>query len=284
CLFVAMEEISWGQRIIGYRPPAYFLELNYQQELNIHNIVHTDLRMLGLQATIFGYGVILPVAGFLPSVGRTLRRIGVIAPPAALIPSFLLTGIAHIAYPVKFTGEWVELMLALCFLFSALSTHRPDSSDSRHGKTPGPGQAVAVWLAVMTVGVASATTTRHLRDADPANVEAARKELDALRRDLLARESRCGLHKRLYTLAHLYDRQDLLTGEYSQLTRQGMPEQRATYLLDPWNYAYWLRDNCATEQHPRTTYLYSFGPNRRRDSTKWRLGGDDIAMFVRGEP
>jgi len=31
------------------------------------------------------------------------------------------------------------------------------------------------------------------------------------------------------------------------------------------------------------TYLYSFGPNRRRDSTKWELGGDDIAVFIRGE-
>ena len=32
CFVVAMEEISWGQRILGYRPPVYFLEHNFQQE------------------------------------------------------------------------------------------------------------------------------------------------------------------------------------------------------------------------------------------------------------
>ena len=28
CLLVAMEEISWGQRVLGYRPPPYFLAEN----------------------------------------------------------------------------------------------------------------------------------------------------------------------------------------------------------------------------------------------------------------
>ena len=30
CFLVAMEEISWGQRVLGYRPPTYFLEHNYE--------------------------------------------------------------------------------------------------------------------------------------------------------------------------------------------------------------------------------------------------------------
>ncbi len=29
CMFVAMEEISWGQRLFGYLPPSYFLEQNF---------------------------------------------------------------------------------------------------------------------------------------------------------------------------------------------------------------------------------------------------------------
>ena len=32
CFVVAMEEISWAQRVFGYRPPRYFLQHNYQQE------------------------------------------------------------------------------------------------------------------------------------------------------------------------------------------------------------------------------------------------------------
>ena len=55
-------------------------------------------------------------------------------------------------------------------------------------------------------------------------------------------------------------------------------------MLDPWNYAYWIRDNCAADERERMTYIYSFGPNRRRDSTKWEVGGDDLVVFVRGGP
>src|SRR5687768_3718807 len=36
-LFVAGEEMSWGQRVLGLTPPAVFLEHNTQQELNVHN-------------------------------------------------------------------------------------------------------------------------------------------------------------------------------------------------------------------------------------------------------
>ncbi len=32
------EEISWGQRIFGWQTPGFFIELNAQKELNIHNI------------------------------------------------------------------------------------------------------------------------------------------------------------------------------------------------------------------------------------------------------
>jgi hypothetical protein len=44
CLFVALEEISWGQRLIGYRAPEVFLARNFQQEFNLHNIVDDGLR------------------------------------------------------------------------------------------------------------------------------------------------------------------------------------------------------------------------------------------------
>ncbi len=41
--------------------------------------------------------------------------------------------------------------------------------------------------------------------------------------------------------------------------------------------------NCAHGDRERMTYLYSFGPNRRRDSTKREIGGDDIAILIPGE-
>lgn len=52
-LFIAGEEISWGQRIFGYPTPDWIAERNAQEEFNLHNlhIFHT-LSYLG-----FMYGV-----------------------------------------------------------------------------------------------------------------------------------------------------------------------------------------------------------------------------------
>jgi len=37
-LFICLEEISWGQRIIGIENPDYFSEHNVQNEISIHNL------------------------------------------------------------------------------------------------------------------------------------------------------------------------------------------------------------------------------------------------------
>jgi len=38
-LLIAMEEISWGQRIFGMTPPDFFKAMNRQGELNLHNLI-----------------------------------------------------------------------------------------------------------------------------------------------------------------------------------------------------------------------------------------------------
>ena len=61
--------------------------------------------------------------------------------------------------------------------------------------------------------------------------------------------------------------------------RQGLPEERARFFLDPWNYPYWVQ--CTRDGDRRFNYVYSFGPNRRRESTEWEVLGDDIgAVFL----
>ena len=37
-LFAAGEEISWGQRIVGFSTPDFLMNLNFQKEFNLHNI------------------------------------------------------------------------------------------------------------------------------------------------------------------------------------------------------------------------------------------------------
>lgn len=283
CLFVAFEEISWGQRIFSYRPPEYFLEANYQQELNLHNVIDSGLRKSALRLVVFGYGVVLPAAMLVPVFASISDRLGVIAPPASLIPAFLATGVMQAAYPVKFTGEWVELMLGLCFLFAALAISTTDRLE-QHARQMGPANVGIVSLMITLLGIASSAAISLERGRDPGNLAAARIELEALQRDFTSGriKSRCGVHKRLYTFAEQYGQRHLFDGEFARLTIQGLPDERAAFLLDPWNYAYWIRDNCKSEGQERMTYLYSFGPNQRRDSTKWEVRGDDIAVFVRG--
>ncbi|MCK0149652.1 hypothetical protein MWU54_06435 [Marivita sp. S6314] len=61
------EEISWGQRIIGFESPAYFQENNDQQEFTFHNLViggvKLDELIFGpvLSYIILSYLIVLPV-------------------------------------------------------------------------------------------------------------------------------------------------------------------------------------------------------------------------------
>ena len=50
-LFGAMEEISWGQRILGIESPEWFLKHNRQFETNLHNLV---IYGVNLNKVIFG--------------------------------------------------------------------------------------------------------------------------------------------------------------------------------------------------------------------------------------
>ena len=71
---------------------------------------YRELRKLGVILVIFGYGVGLPLLNLITPVRRLFERIGILSPPLALLPAFLLTGIAQQIYPIKFTGEWIEIL------------------------------------------------------------------------------------------------------------------------------------------------------------------------------
>ena len=275
CFIVAMEEISWGQRLLGYRPPVYFLEHNFQQEFNFHNVVETDYRKLALKLIIAGYGIALPLAAQFGSMKNWFERIGIVAPSIALLPSFTGTFLVYFLYPWSHSGEWVELMLGLSFLFSALQV------PLKSGRNDSSKTTAFAFIAVIGLGLASGALSRAQRDAQPENLHAAKTEVEALSQDFdngLA-SSRCNLHKRVYTFVQEYDQVDLLKGSYSGLQSQGLPQERAEFFLDPWNSPYWIRDRCDRETNRRITFIYSFGPNRRRDSSRTEILGDDIGLF-----
>jgi hypothetical protein len=85
---IAGEEISWGQRLLGWATPVVLEAINTQGETNIHNITTfaTASRLVRFGAA--GYGAVLPVLALLPLVSTRLRD-SYFLPPVALVPFFL---------------------------------------------------------------------------------------------------------------------------------------------------------------------------------------------------
>jgi len=287
CILVAMEEISWGQRVLGYSPPRYFLENNYQQELNLHNVMATSLRKQLLGALLVLYGLLLPLLERIPAGNKLLSKVQITAPPAGLAPIFgMLLGLL-IVYPLRYTGELVEACMALAFLFAALSAAGPlvDEPTERAeaiGPTPWPVIVGSLSL-VIALGLGSALWSRARLSADPVVAEVAATEIRAIERDLRNmiddQMLACGKHERLNAMAKRSKGEWLRKGRFRSLTRSGLPEERAEFCIDPWSTAYWVRTSC-NDRRDRV-FIYSFGPNRRRDSSKWKLRGDDIGVIFR---
>ena len=277
CFLVAMEEISWGQRILGFKAPEYFLEQNYQQELNIHNVVDTSGRMLVMQAILLGYGVILSSLSIWPPVKRALLRLRIVAPPPMLIISFLAMFIVYSWYPWSHTGEWVELTMAYGFVFAALYPRQSAGFRSSQSLTK---MIVIVVAAIWVLAALTVFTVRYVHAVDSGKVQRAKLEIDALVTDFSSGHlhTRCGIHKRLYTFVQEYQQPYLLEGDFASLLQGSDDSVRAKYLLDPWNSAYWIRHKCSDGREAK--FVYSFGPNRRRESTEWALEGDDLGAHL----
>ena len=135
-------------------------------------------------------------------------------------------------------------------------------------------------MVAVGLGSATAAVSRSRSSADPENLKAAEIEIAALQRDFSSGRvrTRCGIHKRVYTFKERYGQKYLLQGEFAGLVARGLPAERADFLLDPWNSPYWIRHRC--EQRRRRVFVYSFGPNRRRDSTRWEILDDDVGAYI----
>jgi len=69
-LFVALEEVSWGQRILGVRPVDSGTELNYQREFNLHNVKHMDIFIY-----MGGFSFVVLTTGVFPVLTYVSKRI-----------------------------------------------------------------------------------------------------------------------------------------------------------------------------------------------------------------
>ena len=125
-LFFAGEEISWGQRIIGFETPDFLVDLNYQSEFNIHNIrvFNHDYIFIKLQPHVL---LALCIAGSAAFFSRKDRIFGIPLPPIVLtlavlaLMAFAFAGRVLFTEILPFIVSGHRGLLLLLLLFALLS-------------------------------------------------------------------------------------------------------------------------------------------------------------------
>jgi len=108
-LYIAGEEMSWGQHFFHWNTPDYWALVNRQQETNLHNTyaVFEKYPRAVLELGVLIGGIIIPIAAaFLPRIRA--MRLSLLFPPAALLPISLIVfaiKIADMAFQKGRAGE-----------------------------------------------------------------------------------------------------------------------------------------------------------------------------------
>lgn len=273
CLFVAGEEFSWGQRLIGYYPAEFFLANNFQQEANLHNLPQSFVQPKWiLMLALGGYGILLPLLARANVTRPHLGRIGATPPPLALLPWFAGAIVLLLWYPLTYTGEWVEAFAGGLFLMSS-----------------GVSATVSQVMLASAVGLAVAMTSvsgQIERVRDTQRNACAEQEVKSLASDIAAGSAGTNnlwrmrrVHKRLWSAIQegYLDGSELKTFGNSGCDRSA--DLRHRYGIDPWGSPYWLEMERMSDGR-RVVTVYSFGPNRRRDVAD-TAAPDDEADDVR---
>lgn len=278
CLFIAGEEFSWGQRLLGFYSPEYFLANNFQQEVNIHNLPGSFLKPKWIfMIALAGYGVLLPLLSRARRSHRLLELVGASVPPIQLTPWFIAGIVILLWYPLTLTGEWVELFAGGLFLVAT----------RLQPKMLWINLLLTVVFGFAMIGIGGAIE----RDRDFARSPCARAETESLLNDVVSGEAatnklwrRSSIHVRIWTAVDEgYLRREFIR-EFDGTHCEGAAAQnvgmRKQYGIDPWGTAYWISVEKLSDEE-RKVVVYSFGPNRGRDGQKDTRGqadaGDDIA-------
>jgi len=292
CVFVAGEEISWGQRLFAFMPPDIFLEQNFQQELNLHNFLKDkklghlklDSRYLVALIALF-YGLLIPLCfRFKNRVTEALACLRPAFPSLQLAPWFVAIFWVEWTYPIHLGGEAAELGLGMLFLAQSVWT------DERFRQSyTKPALVLAVPVATGVLVTALLNVVMFSKSGE--RVEQTRQELQVMAEDLadpqrivFDRRKKRRVHKRLFTAVrdgYLRFRSGnvFLEGQLSPAQSEDGRRDRRGYFLDPWNNPYWF----VFDRRAGKFMIYSFGANRQRDSNLKPLKDvtpDDIGILV----
>jgi len=84
--FIAAEEFTWGQRVLGLKTPEAWQDINVQGELNLHNLKWFDPNSL-VTLILFVFGIAIPAVNRISKSFKTfLKKISFpVFPPAACV-------------------------------------------------------------------------------------------------------------------------------------------------------------------------------------------------------
>jgi hypothetical protein len=144
--FISGEEISWGQRIIGFETPYYFEQYNLQKESTFHNIgtFHRYTQIFYMVVGLYGALSRVILTKFFP---RLAKLFCFITPPTlfffyffAVFLFYFLNQYLTFYYEILTTarmgmGKWqevAELYVATGFLLFTLSAYKEARQDKKY--------------------------------------------------------------------------------------------------------------------------------------------------------
>jgi len=153
---VAMEEISWGQRLLGIRSPDFFAAKNVKGEMNLHNFIDVDAYYSLVAIGLFLYSILLPLFTRKSiRLHRWCRDFGIPLVPVRLWPLFLLAVYFfadHYSLKKSEVGEmYLGLAIAALSLDLALTMRRGEQARGAlaAGATAGMLLSVGILTAVL---------------------------------------------------------------------------------------------------------------------------------------
>jgi hypothetical protein len=108
-LYIAGEEMSWGQHFFHWNTPDYWAEVNRQQETNLHNTyaVFEKYPRAILELGVVIGGILIPIAAAFDPRMRA-NRLSLFFPPTALLPASLIVigvKLADMLFQKGYVGE-----------------------------------------------------------------------------------------------------------------------------------------------------------------------------------
>lgn len=117
CAFGMVEEISWGQRLLGFESPEYFRRHARQEETNVHNLLQrwTTIKVREIAQAVFLLGgIVAPLAARrFALLAARLTAWGIRLPPLSLWVGILIASLLALDRPVGREEELAEMFMAL---------------------------------------------------------------------------------------------------------------------------------------------------------------------------